>query len=74
MLVSGRNQLLVDFKWRHFRGKFILASVRWYYKYDISYRELEEMLVDRGVTNGHTTFYPWMQQYTPEIEKRLRGH
>ena len=65
---------MADFKWRHFRGEIVLACVRGSCKYDISYRELEEMLVERGVTNGHTTFYPWVQQYTPEIEKRLRGH
>jgi hypothetical protein len=34
-----------DFKWRHFVGEIILWAVRWYYKYGISYRELEEMMV-----------------------------
>jgi len=74
MLVSGRNQLKADFKWRHFRGEIILASVRWSCKYDISYREMEEMMVERGVIVEHTTFYRWVQQYTPEIEKLSRGY
>jgi transposase-like protein len=37
-----------DFKWRHFEGEIILWAVRWYCKYGISYRELEEMLKERG--------------------------
>lgn len=38
-----------DFKWRHFEGSLILWAVRWYCKYGISYRELEEMLCERGL-------------------------
>jgi transposase-like protein len=44
-----------DFKWRHFQGEIILWAVRWYCKYGISYRELEEMLKERGVDVDHTT-------------------
>jgi transposase-like protein len=65
---------MADFKWRHFRREIILDCVRWYCKYGISYRELEEMMVERGVIVDHTTFYRWVQQYAPEIEKRLRGY
>lgn len=61
-----------DFKWRHFQGEVILQSVRWYCKYGISYRDLEEMMVERGVEVDHTTIYRWVQHYAPEMEKRLR--
>jgi transposase, IS6 family len=61
-----------DFKWRHFEGEIILWAVRWYCKYGISYRELEEMLSERGVSVDHSTIYRWVQKYAPEIEKRLR--
>ncbi|EOV3450940.1 IS6 family transposase, partial [Vibrio parahaemolyticus] len=37
-----------DFKGRHFSGQVILWAVRWYCKYGISYRELAEMLEERG--------------------------
>ena len=37
------------FRWRHFAGEIILWAVRWYCRYGISYRELEEMLGERGV-------------------------
>lgn len=61
-----------DFKWRHFQGEIILWAVRWYCKYGMSYRELEDMLSERGVPVDHTTLYRWVQRYAPEIEKRLR--
>jgi transposase, IS6 family len=48
--------------------------VRWYCKCGVSYRELEEMLVERGVSVDHTTIYRWPQRYAPEIEKRLRWY
>ena len=51
-----------DFKWRHFRGEIILWAVRWYCEYGISYRELEEMMTERGVAVDHTTIYRWVQQ------------
>ena len=46
-----------DFKWRHFEGSMILACVRWYCKYGMSYRELEEMMLERGMSVDHTTIY-----------------
>jgi IS6 family transposase len=61
-----------DFKWRHFVGEIILGAVRWYCKYGVSYRDLEEMMAERGVDLDHTTLYRWVQRYAPEIEKRLR--
>jgi transposase, IS6 family len=58
------------FKWRHFAGEVILWAVRWYCRYGISHRELEEMLRERGVAVDHTTLYRWTQRYAPELEKR----
>jgi len=63
-----------DFKWKHFQGDIILGCVRWYCKYGISYRDLEEMMLERGVEVDHTTLFRWVQQYAPEIEKRLRWY
>ena len=59
------------FKWRHFRGEIILWAVRWYCKYGIRYRELEEMMSERVLEVDHSTIYGWVQVYAPEIEKRL---
>ena len=48
----------------------ILLCVRWYCRYGISYRDLEEMMGERGVGVDHTTLYRWVQRYAPELEKR----
>lgn len=61
-----------DFKWRHFEGEIILLCVRWYCRYGISYRDLKEMMEERGIDIHHTTIYRWVQHYAPEMEKRLR--
>ncbi len=63
-----------DFKWRHFQGEVILWAVRWYCRYGVSYRDLEQMMGERGVTVDHSTIYRWVQKFAPEIEKRLRWH
>lgn len=63
-----------DFKGRHFEGQIVLWAVRWYCKYGVSYRELAEMLEERGVAVDHTTIYRGVQRYAPEIEKRLRWY
>ncbi|WP_394817442.1 ATP-binding protein [Enterobacter asburiae] len=48
------------FKGRHFQRDIILWAVRWYCKYGISYRELQEMLAERGVNVDHSTIYRWV--------------
>jgi transposase, IS6 family len=55
-------------------SEVILWAVRWYLQFPISYRDLELMLQDRGVSVDHTTVYRWIQAYAPELEKRLRPH
>ncbi len=62
------------FKWRHFESEIILLCVRWYLRYALSYRDLEEMMAERGLTVDHSTIYRWVQRYAPELEKRCRPH
>jgi len=62
------------FKWRHFQGEIILLCVRWYLRYPLSYRNLEEMMLERGLTVDHTTVYRWVQAYASELDKRCRAH
>ena len=45
------------FKWRHFEAEIILLCVRWYLRYSLSYRDLEEMMRERGLHVDHTTIY-----------------
>ncbi len=63
-----------SFKWKHFVGEIILLNVRWYLKYALSYRNLQEMMAERGVKVNHTTIMRWVYQYWPEIEKKIRKH
>jgi IS6 family transposase len=62
------------FKGRQFTDEVILWAVRWYLMFPISYRDLELMLSDRGVTVDHTTIFRWIQAYATELEKRIRPH
>ena len=62
------------FKWRHYQGEIILICVRWYLRYALRYRDLEEMMRERGLSVDHTTIYRWVQAYAPELEKRIRPH
>ena len=55
------------FKWRHFQSDLILLNVRWYLRYSLSYRDLAEMMLERGIKVDHTTIYRWVQAYSPEI-------
>src|SRR4028119_961902 len=59
---------------RQFTAEVILWAVRWYLMFPISYRDLELMLADRGVTVNHTTIFRWIQASAPEIEKRIRPY
>jgi len=51
------------FKYRHFEPEIILLCLRWYLRYSLSYRDLEEVMVERGVSVDHTTIYRWVQRY-----------
>src|ERR1700734_233036 len=62
------------FKGRQFTAEVILWAVRWYLMFPISYRDLELMLLDRGVEVDHTTIFRWIQTYAEELEKRIRPH
>jgi transposase-like protein len=49
-----------DFKGRHFEGEVVLWAVRWYCRYGVSYRDLEQMMGERGVSVDHSTIYRWV--------------
>jgi transposase, IS6 family len=62
------------FKRRRFPVEIILLCVRWYCKYGISYRDLAEIMSERGVEVDPSTLFRWVQRYAPEIEKRVRPY
>ena len=56
------------------RTGLILCAVRWYLRYSLSLRDVEELLEERGLEADHTTVWRWVQRYGPELEQRLRRH
>jgi transposase-like protein len=57
-------------KGRHFDREIIILCVRWYLRFKLSFRDLVEMMVERGISLAHTTIMRWIQRYVPEFEKR----
>jgi transposase-like protein len=58
------------FRQRHFTDEIILLCVRWYVTYKLSYRDLSEMMLERGIQVTPSTICRWVQRYIPEFEKR----
>ncbi len=50
----------------------ILVVVRWYLRYGLSYRDVEELLAERGITVDHVTVYRWVQRFTPLLINAAR--
>ena len=50
----------------------ISVAVRWYLRYGLSYRDVEELLAERGVTIDHVTVYRWVQRFTCEFISAAR--
>jgi transposase, IS6 family len=62
------------FKWRQTEPQLILCAVRWYLRYSLSLRDVEELLEERCLEADHTTVWRWVQRYGPELEQRMRRH
>ena len=62
------------FKWKHYHHDIILQTVRWHLRYNLSFRDLVEMMAERGIIVAHTTIMRWVHQYGPELDKRIRRH
>jgi putative transposase len=62
------------FKGRHFDRSVILLCVRWYLAYNLSLRNLEEMMAERGVSVDHATIHRWTLRYAPELLERFNRH
>ena len=60
------------FKWRQFEPEMILLAVGWYLRFSLSYRDVEELLAERGLLVDHVTVWRWVQRYAPQIQGRLR--
>ena len=63
---------MISFKQRHFEKEMILMLVRWYMAYSLSYRDVEELALERGLTVDHSTIQRWVVRYAPELEMLFR--
>jgi putative transposase len=61
------------FKGRHFDRSIILLCIRWYLAYNLSLRNLEEMMAERGISVDHATIHRWVIRYSPELLKRFNA-
>jgi transposase-like protein len=57
------------FKGRHFNHLLIIQAVRWYVTYKLSYRDVCDLMAERGVMVVHTTVLRWVQRFVPSFEK-----
>jgi transposase, IS6 family len=60
------------FKWRQYESEIILLCVRWYLRYALSYRDLEEMMNERGLSVDHTTIYRSRAAVCAGIGEKIR--
>src|SRR5947207_15939852 len=49
-----------------------MVAVRWYLRYGLSYRDVDELLAERGITVDHVTVYRWVQRFTPLLVDAAR--
>jgi hypothetical protein len=65
----GTTSVFAGFR---FPREVITVAVRWYLRYGLSYRDVEELLAERGVTVDHVTIYRWVRRFTPEFIEAAR--
>jgi len=62
---------MISFKWRQFQKEVIMLVVRWYISYSLSYRDIEEMMLERGIKVDHSTINRWVIHYSPLLENEF---
>jgi len=67
-----KNKRLALFRGRHFQDEIIVLCLRWYLRYSLSYRDLEEMMAERGLSLDHSTIARWVLRYAPILSQRIR--
>jgi transposase, IS6 family len=62
------------FFWRHYEGPIILVCVRWYLRLPLSYRQVADLMNERGLHVHASCIWRWVQVFGPELDKRCRPH
>src|SRR5260370_37872194 len=63
-----------EFKWRQFEPQLILMAVGWYLRFSLSYRDVEELLQERGMSADHVTIWRWGPRYAPGLDRPAPAH
>ena len=63
----------ISFKGSHFLKDIILMAVRWYLAYSLSYRDIEELMSERGINIDHSTINRWVIKYSPELLEKFKS-
>ena len=66
-MIRRRFSVPVSFAGYRFPPDLILLAVRWYLRYGLSYRDVQELLAERGIDVDHVTIYRWVQRFTPLV-------
>ena len=61
------------FEGRHFDREIIVLCVRWYLRFKLSFRDLVEIMAERGLSMAHTTIMHWVHHYVPAFERHRTG-
>ena len=64
----------MKFSGRHFPKDVILTAVRWYLRYNLSYRDVEELIAERGIVVDHSTINRWVVKYAPLLVEPAKNH
>jgi transposase, IS6 family len=60
------------FRGRHFEDEIIILCVRWYSRWCLTYRDLEELMAESALSVDHSTIARWVLRYAPDLNKRIR--
>ena len=63
---------MISFKGKHFPKDIILMAIRWYCTYALSYREIEELMLERGVLVDHATLNRWVGEYASLLLNKFK--
>jgi hypothetical protein len=68
-LAPATRSAYADFR---FPPDVIVLAVRWYLRFGLSYRDVEELLAEHGIEADHVTIYRWVQRFTPLLAEAAR--
>nr|WP_230389712.1 IS6 family transposase [Piscirickettsia salmonis] len=63
---------MINFSGRHFKKDLIMMAIRWYIAYTLSYRDIEELMAERGIQVDHSTIHRWLLSIEGRFKKRYK--